>query len=110
MTAGEVAGWVALGLASILGVVLLTLTRRLSRAERRLRALMSGAGPGAESMSLGELIAAQGQSLEATRSELRELQSAVTGLDASVARSVQFVGLVRYNPFEETGGDQSFAL
>ena len=27
-----------------------------------------------------------------------------------MARSVQHIGLVRYNPFEEAGGDQSFAL
>ena len=31
-------------------------------------------------------------------------------LESSGRRAVQRVGLVRYNPFEETGGNQSFAL
>lgn len=31
-------------------------------------------------------------------------------LEVTQRRSFQRVGLVRYNPFEETGGNQSFAL
>ena len=31
-------------------------------------------------------------------------------LEGAQRRSFQRVGLVRYNPFEETGGNQSFAL
>ena len=31
-------------------------------------------------------------------------------LESSGRRAVQRIGLVRYNPFEETGGNQSFAL
>jgi hypothetical protein len=34
----------------------------------------------------------------------------VSALDAAVTGSVQNVGLVRFNPFQDTGGDQSFAL
>jgi hypothetical protein len=41
---------------------------------------------------------------------MERLRNSVTKLDISVTASVQCVGLVRYNPFEETGGDQSFAL
>jgi hypothetical protein len=34
----------------------------------------------------------------------------MTALEAAQRKAFQRVGLVRYNPFEETGGNQSFAL
>ena len=42
--------------------------------------------------------------------ELDELAARTAILEARPARAFQRVGLVRYNPFEETGGNQSFAL
>jgi hypothetical protein len=86
------------------------MARRLGRVERRFQALAAGAGPGTGSMSLADLVAAQGARLDASREEVQMLRNAVTNLDISVASSVQCIGLVRYNPFEDTGGDQSFAL
>jgi hypothetical protein len=41
---------------------------------------------------------------------LDDLGARVAGVEAAQRRSFQRVGLVRYNPFEETGGNQSFAL
>src|SRR5207248_2382032 len=60
--------------------------------------------------SLGELVAGQANRVEAARAEVEKLRQDVRALDAAMARSVQHVGLVRYNPFGEAGGDQSFAL
>ena len=40
----------------------------------------------------------------------RRLGGADGGLEAAAPRAFQRVGLVRYNPFEDTGGNQSFAL
>jgi hypothetical protein len=94
----------------LLSVFLAVQTARVGRLEKQLRALMKGAGPGAASMSLGELIAGQGASIERARDEVSTLRHALHTLDHSVARSVQCVGLVRFNPFQDTGGDQSFAL
>ncbi len=110
MASGDLIGWSALGLAVVAGLLLVVQTLRLGRIERQFRALTRGAGAGTASMSLGDLVSAQGARLEATREEMETLRRALTSLDASVTRSVQYVGLVRYNPFEETGGDQSFAL
>jgi hypothetical protein len=42
--------------------------------------------------------------------ELDELAARMAILEGAPARAFQRVGLVRYNPFEETGGNQSFAL
>lgn len=39
-----------------------------------------------------------------------KLLDMVTDLDATMAKNIQKVGLVRYNPFEEMGGNLSFAL
>jgi hypothetical protein len=44
------------------------------------------------------------------REQTESLRITVTALDAAVTGSVQNVGLVRFNPFQDTGGDQSFAL
>jgi hypothetical protein len=110
MALEEMAGWGALALALLLGVLLIEQGRRVGRLERRLRSLMAGAGPGADRMSLGELISSQGARLDMTRDEVEKLRVALADLDKAVARSVQYVGLVRFNPFADTGGDQSFAV
>jgi hypothetical protein len=110
MTAAEVAGWAGLVLALLLGISLVMQTRRLARVERQLRALTKGAGPGGASMSLGEIIATQATRLDTAQEEIKKLGHAMRAVETSVAHSVQCVGLVRYNPFQDTGGDQSFAL
>jgi hypothetical protein len=107
---GEVAGWAALALAAILALLLGIQSQRLSRVERRLRSLGKGLGIGVEDMSLAEIISTQGARLDAAHSGINDLKRAAATLDSSVARSVQYIGLVRYNPFQEAGGDQSFAL
>jgi hypothetical protein len=39
-----------------------------------------------------------------------ELEVRAAVVEANVRRAMQRVGLVRFNPFEDTGGNQSFAL
>jgi len=107
---GELVGWVALGLSAVLGVLLALQSSRLGRVERQFRALMKGTTPASAGRSLGELIADHGARIEAAHADIVKLQRAADLLDASVARSIQCIGLVRYNPFQEAGGDQSFAL
>jgi len=58
-----------------------------------------------------------GPAVERALWRLDELSKRVESLDARLPiveeqgrRAVQRVGLVRYNPFEDTGGNQSFAL
>lgn len=110
MSLGEWAGTIGLVIATLLAVALVLQALRLSRVEQQLRALTRGAGSGASALSLGELITRQGERLETTRGEVDTLHRAVSALNITVARSVQNVGLVRFNPFQDTGGDQSFAL
>lgn len=42
--------------------------------------------------------------------ELDELSARSAVLESAGRRAIQRVGLVRFNPFEDTGGNQSFAL
>jgi len=109
MSFNELATWLALGLAILLAIVCFVLNSRLGRVERQYRALMRGSSS-MGGISLGELVSGQGERLEQTRSDLTALQKRVTDMDVLVTRSVQHVALVRYNPFQDTGGDQSFAL
>jgi hypothetical protein len=41
---------------------------------------------------------------------LDEVDARSAAIEAASRRSIQRVGLVRFNPFEDTGGNQSFAL
>lgn len=110
MTLGELVGWLAAVLAVVLGVLLYMQNSRLSRLERQFRSLMKGAGATTLTMSFGDLVANQAERLEDTRTDLDALRQTVQGMEAPVSRSVQYIGVVRYNPFGDTGGDQSFAV
>ena len=48
--------------------------------------------------------------VDAVARGISDLDARMAVLEATQRRSFQRVGLVRYNPFEETGGNQSFAL
>jgi hypothetical protein len=72
--------------------------------------MRGSSGSGTLSPSLGELVSGQSERLELTRADVTALQKKFADMDVLLTQSVQHVGLVRYNPFQETGGDQSFAL
>ncbi|HST04575.1 MAG TPA: DUF4446 family protein [Chloroflexia bacterium] len=112
METSELVAWAGLGLAVLLALILIWLWLRLRTLERRYKALMAGTGVegGNGSPSLGELIAGQGRQLGNAVSEINTLTKAVQSMGITLKGSVQHVGLIRFNPFQETGGDQSFAL
>jgi hypothetical protein len=96
-------GALVLSLGAIGGVVVLL--RRLGRVERRyqhqLQALPGDGRAGPEAV-LGAL------SVQDTR--LRALETRTEQVDQALPHCIQRVGLVRFNPFQDTGGDQSFAV
>ncbi len=90
---------IALGLAAVL-------LWRVGRLSRRIEQLTRGSDD-------GNLEAVLGQHLERVRKVVRDVDAVgarTTGLEADIRRSLGRIGLVRYNPFEDTGGNQSFAL
>jgi hypothetical protein len=94
-----------IGLVVALGISIVLLWR-VARLSRRLEQLTRGSDE-------GSLEAVLGQHLERVRKVVRDVD-AVAGrtaaLEKDIRRSLGRVGLVRYNPFEDTGGNQSFAL
>jgi len=48
--------------------------------------------------------------VDAVARGIRDLDARLALIEAAQRGAMQKVGLVRYNPFEETGGNQSFAL
>lgn len=97
---------IGLGLAvlALLGVVLLLV--RQQRLAEPYRAFMSGAS----GASLEELLMQHVKELDATADQLRSLDKLARRLDREALLSVRHVAVVRYNPFRDTGGDQSFAI
>jgi Flp pilus assembly protein TadB len=91
---------------ALLLLAVLLLWRRTRRTDSRLRGITRGA----EGSSLEAVLDAHLDKVFAVARELDELGGRMTALEGAQRKAFQRVGLVRYNPFEETGGNQSFAL
>lgn len=78
-------------------------TRKLGR---RLDALTRGQ----DDKDLGAVLDTHLDKVFAVSSEVDELTVRTAVAESNLRRSFQRVGLVRFNPFEDTGGNQSFAL
>ena len=90
----------------ILGIWLLILTIAFIALIRFFRRLTSGAKD-LDLRAILDKIIAQG---EANRGELEAVAKELKRLDEEGALHVQKLGLVRFNPFKEIGGDHSFSL
>jgi hypothetical protein len=103
------AGAIVVGLAVacvVLLVAVVLLLRRTSQLDRRLRGITRGE----EGRSLEAILDAHLEKVHVVGRELDELAARSAVLEAVQRKAVQRVGLVRFNPFEDTGGNQSFAL
>ncbi|HEX5827624.1 MAG TPA: DUF4446 family protein [Candidatus Limnocylindrales bacterium] len=104
-----VLGVVVISLAAVslvLVVLVIALFRRTSRFERRFASLTRGA----DGKSLEAVIDASLDKVYAVAREVDELAARSAVLEQTQRRAFQRIGLVRFNPFEDTGGNQSFAL
>ena len=102
---GIVIGTIA-GLLLIVLILLLVQSIRLSRAARRYRALV-GDGTGG---TLANVLEEHVGRVNAVGDQLEHLRVLQDLLEWRSRGSIQHVGLVRFNPFDDTGSDQSFAL
>ncbi len=97
---------VALTLVALILLVLVAwLGRRVVRLDTRVRGLTRG-----EDGDLGDVLGAHLERVYDLGREVERLVARTGRLEASAPRAFQRVGLVRFNPFEDTGGNQSFAL
>jgi hypothetical protein len=93
---------VILGLAAFAFVQ----SRRLRRATAAYRTLVSDSQGG----SLQQMLDAHLGKVVEVGAELERLSTLHEHLELRSRGSLQHVGLVRFNPFEDTGSDQSFAI
>ncbi|MBA3533255.1 MAG: DUF4446 family protein [Ardenticatenales bacterium] len=92
--------------ATLLLLWVIVLQWRLSSLHRRYRAAMKGA----EGADLEGWLAQQRTTQEEHGERLRALESYSHTLGKTLASRAGRVGIVRFNPFQDSGGDQSFAI
>ena len=110
LTQSQLLSVIALGIAWIaiigLGVALAMLIRRHRSLETRYEQLLNGAsGEG-----LADALLRHVDQIQRAARDILELRQQHEDLRAQVSTAVQHVGLVRYNPFGDMGGDYSVAL
>jgi Protein of unknown function (DUF4446) len=99
-----VAGLLVVVLALVLAVLILI--RRTRRLARRFESITRGS----DDQSLEAVL---GSHLDRVRQVVRDVEQVgarTAVIERDIKGSFGRVGLVRYNPFEDTGGNQSFAL
>ena len=102
----------AIAFAVLAGLVLLLLvgflvqSARIGRAVRTYRELVRDQDGGTLH---DRLVGSAEQAVRATE-RMNEMEAMHGVIDRRSQRSLQHIGLVRFNPFEDTGSDQSFAI
>ena len=103
---------IALGLLALLVLVLLLavllLGARVGRATRAYREVVRD--PEHRGRSLHDLLAGNASAIERASERMAEMEAMHGVIDGRTRRSLQHIGMVRFNPFEDTGSDQSFAI
>jgi hypothetical protein len=89
----------------VLAVMVVVLARRTRGLDARLRLLTRG-----DEGDLEDVLGSHLDRVHALGREVERLIVRTDRLEGSAPRAFQRVGLVRFNPFEDTGGNQSFAL
>lgn len=93
----------------VLGVFLVwlvTLEYRLYRATQTLRLLFSGRS----GVDLEQMLRDYHQRMNRSDETMTALNARAAEVERAIPNSVQHVGVVRFNPFPDKGGDQSFAV
>lgn len=93
-------------LSAFLLVLLVVLFRRTGRLERRLDGLTRGS----DGASLEAVLRTHLDRVDTVGREVDEVAARAAMLEQAQRKAIQRIGLVRFNPFEDTGGNQSFAL
>ena len=93
-------------LVVLLLVVVLALSARLRRATRAYREIARDA----DGASLHDLLAGNAAAVERASERLGDIEAMHSTIDERTRRSLQHIGMVRFNPFDDTGSDQSFVI
>lgn len=106
---GPQAGAVVIGVAALvlaLVIALVLLALKIRAISRRWSGLMDGTSAG----NLEQILTRQLDLSAQIDRRLEESESRLQGLEAKMGTAVRYVGLVRYDAFDDVGGSQSFSL
>lgn len=101
--------WMIVGILIIeivLVVLVVWLWRRQSRLLRRYNTRIADGSVG----EIIDCIAHQTQAISALESRLDDVNARLAEHSRNIAQCLQKVGIVRFNAFEDVGGEQSFAV
>jgi len=94
------------GLVLLLVIGFLVQSARLGRAVRTYRELVRDQDGG----TLHDRLVGSAEQAVRAGERMDEMEAMHSVIDKRTRRSLQHIGLVRYNPFDDTGSDQSFAI
>lgn len=89
-----------------LAIWLAVLQRSEARLRRRLRGLLQDGG----STGLDEVLGGQTERIDELGRRVEQLDTVQRELQAASRLALQRVGVIRFNPFQDRGGEQSFAI
>ncbi len=102
----------AIAFGALAALVLLLLigflvqSARLGRAVRDYRAVVRGSDGG----TLHDRLVGSAEQAVKAGERMGRIEAMHEVIESRTRRSLQHIGLVRFNPFEDTGSDQSFAI
>jgi len=85
---------------------LIILQLQQNRLWQQYRRLMTGS----QGQDLEAILNAHLSQVQEAAAQIRELQRLARQLEKAARHSLQHLGVVRFNPFSDTGGNQSFAI
>ncbi len=101
---------VALALLSAVSFVLLLLVLILWWKLMSVKKWYEALAEGNEGKSIGTVLDHHMKNMDEIKSRLKDAESRISRLERESPSLLKHVGIVRYNPFKETGGDHSFSL
>ena len=97
-------------LAALILVLLVTVVVQGVRLGRATRAYREVVRDGDSGRSLHDLLAGNASAIERASERMSDIEAMHGLIDERTRRSLQHIGMVRFNPFDDTGSDQSFAI
>jgi hypothetical protein len=97
-------------LAALILVLLVTVVVQAVRLGRATRAYREVVRDGDSGRSLHDLLAGNASAIERASERMTDIEAMHGLIDERTRRSLQHIGMVRFNPFDDTGSDQSFAI
>jgi hypothetical protein len=82
----------------------------LARRARRLEARLDALTRGEDGQSLESVLGGHLEAVDRATRDVATLTTRTAALEADSRLAFQRMGFVRYNPFDDTGGNQSFAF